>query len=245
MANVKSAGVRELVLDRCLRKRRGYTVEELMEKVNETLMFEGLPVITSTNTIRNDLTNISNRWKKSLVKGKRRQAIVYAYEDPNFSIYNSQLTREELRQLHTVLMNAKFIDAYQGSIMYPELCERLAGILELSFYEQPILLYENVPTKKELQHLNMLYDCIQEKQVVFMKYYFEKRPRSDSIHPYFLRQNKQQWHLLGSESKEQKAVNIPIKTVISIDVDVGTEYIPNKIFDVEDYYKKLFKKSSV
>ncbi len=245
MANVKSAGVRELIIDRCLQKRRGYTIEELMEKVNEALMFEGLPAVTSTNTIRNDLTNISNRWKKSLVKGKRRQAIVYAYEDPEFSIYNSQLTRAELRQLHAVLMNAKFLDAYQGSIMYPELCEKLSGILELGFYEQPILLYENVPTKKELDHLNVLYDCIQTRKVVLMEYLLGKRPRSDTIHPYFLRQHRQQWHLLGSENKEKKSICIPIKMVVSIDVDIGTEYIPNTVFDVQDYYEKLFKKTSM
>ena len=47
MANVKSAGVREIILDRCLRKRRGYTVNELLDKVNKELEFNGLsPVHT-------------------------------------------------------------------------------------------------------------------------------------------------------------------------------------------------------
>ena len=58
MANVKSASVREIVIDRCLREQRGYTARELMERVNETLEFEGLRPITSVNTIHNDLVNI-------------------------------------------------------------------------------------------------------------------------------------------------------------------------------------------
>lgn len=245
MANVKSAGVRELVIDRCLQERRGYTIEELMEKVNKALMFEGLNPVTSTNTIRNDLTNISNRWKVSLVKGKRRQAVVYAYSDRDFSIYYSQLTHAELRQLHAVLMNVKFLDAYQGSSLFPELCEKLEGILQLNFYQQPILLYENVPTEKELAHLHLLYDCIQARQVVLVVHTHERAsPAEDTIHPYFQRQHRQQWHLLGSENKELKAVCIPIRKVVSITVDYDTEFIPNRVFDVEEYYRRLFKNTN-
>jgi len=243
MANVKSAGVREIIIDRCLQKRCGFTIEELMEKVNRALMFEGLPTVTSSNTIRNDLTNIGNRWKKTLLKRKRRQAILYAYADPTFSIYNGQLTDAELRQLHAVLMDAKYLDAYQGSIMYAELCEKFADILQLRYYQQPILLYENVPTEKELSHLNMLYDCIQTKKVVILVHMFGKRPKQDTIHPYFLRQKQQKWHLLGAENKALSAVCIPIKKVVSIDVDIGTEYVPNKVFDVDNFYNELYKKS--
>ena len=69
-------------------------------------------------------------------------------------------------------------------------------------------------------------------------------PAEDIVHPYFLRQHGQQWHLLGSENKELKAVCIPIRTVESITVDVETEFVPNRVFDVDKYYRQLFKNTS-
>jgi len=62
MANVKNASIREIVIDRCLQAKGGRTVPQMMKACNEALDLHGYRLVTSPNTIREDLTTISNRW---------------------------------------------------------------------------------------------------------------------------------------------------------------------------------------
>ena len=132
--------MRELVLDRLLRNPRGYTVNELMERVNKELVFEGLRPITAGNTIRNDLTNISNRFKQPIREVTRGHAIYFSYEDPNFTIYKSQLTQREMRLIYALLQNIKYLDAWHGSIIYQELEETVRDFVQLDCYQMPLFL---------------------------------------------------------------------------------------------------------
>ena len=63
MANVKNGAFRESIIDRCLVSRRGYSTQEIFEKVNEALHNRGDMPITSLNTIRNDILSIESRWR--------------------------------------------------------------------------------------------------------------------------------------------------------------------------------------
>lgn len=241
MANVKSAGVRELIIDKCLQERRGYTITQLMERVNKALRMDGLRPVTSGNTIRNDIENIANRYKQPINRVKRGHAIYFSYRDPTFSKFKCQLSNTELRLFHNILMNLKFIDLYQGSIMYNEMSEALKEQLQLRFYQQPILLYENIPTEKELETFRVLYDCICSQTVVRLTYQLGRAgPRIDTVHPHFMRQQRQQWHLLGQKAKDNNPICLPVRCIMEIEEDEQTEYVPNKKFDVEKYYQSLY-----
>lgn len=243
MANVKSAGVREIILDRCLRKRRGYTVNELLDKVNKELEFNDLPPVTSGNTIRNDLTNISNRWQKSIEQFKRGHAICYRYADPSFSIYHGQLSRSEIKLIHSVLISTKFMDLYQGCSLFDELITKMEGHLYPHAYEQPILLFENIPDERMQRHQNMLYDCIRRQQPICITFKNEQSNKAAMIvHPYFLRQQDCQWHLLGQENKSHQPVCIRISDIFSIVESGGTPFVENTTFSTEKYYDALRNK---
>jgi len=242
MANVKSAGVREIILDRCLKKRRGYSVNELLEKVNKELEFNGLRPVTSGNTIRNDLTNISNRWQQPIEEFKRGHAVCYRYEDPSFSIYQGQLSRSEIKILHSVLINAKFQDLYQGCSLFDELISKMEGQLYPHAYQQPILLYENIPDERAQRHQTMLYNCIRCQQPVRITFSSGQSGQTSFIvHPYFLRQQDSRWHLLGQEDKTLKPVCISVSDIISIEESKGTIFVPNTTFSAEKYYDALRK----
>ncbi len=51
MANVKNAGIREIIIDRCLQNRDGRTVLQIMDACNDALKAHGLRPVTSANTI--------------------------------------------------------------------------------------------------------------------------------------------------------------------------------------------------
>ena len=57
MANTKHSVAREIIIDRLLHKRRGYSVYEMLDIVNEALEFEGFAPVT-LNTIRRDIETI-------------------------------------------------------------------------------------------------------------------------------------------------------------------------------------------
>lgn len=240
MANVKSASVREIVIDRCLREQRGYTARELMERVNETLEFEGLRPITSVNTIHNDLMNIANRWKQPITMGtrggKRRPSVVYRYRDPDFSIFNCQLSRRELKFLYSLLLDAKTQDIWQGSAVFKELEEHIRGILHLTCHQLPILLYENVLTDQEQYHVLILRQHVESKHVVKVAYNYRHVMRKTVIvHPYFLREHLQHWHLLGIDDSNRNAISIPVYDVLSVKHKANTAYIPYSTFDVSPF----------
>lgn len=240
MANVKSAGIREVIIDRCMQERRGYSIKQLMRKVNEALDFEGLLPVTSENTIRNDLETISNRWKQEIIRERRSSAFYFRYKDPTFSIFNNQLTKAELRYVHTLLMNTKFMDQYQGCLIHKELSERLRDILNLSCYEQPLLLYENIPSEKELKIFSSLYAYIRDKQVVRISYETKASDCAKAvIHPYFLRQRNQQWHLLGRDEASHKIVTIPTYCINNVDAEEEIVFQQITDFNVEEYYASL------
>ena len=70
MANTKHSVAREIIIDRLLHKRRGYSIYEMLDIINESLEFEGFTPV-SLNTIRRDLETIEIRYKQRLDKQKR------------------------------------------------------------------------------------------------------------------------------------------------------------------------------
>ena len=61
MANVKNGAYREVIIDRCLQSRRGYSTQEIFDKCNTALERRNDPPITALNTIRNDILAIESR----------------------------------------------------------------------------------------------------------------------------------------------------------------------------------------
>ena len=239
---MKSAGVREIILDRCLRERKGYSINELLDKVNMELEFNDLRPVTSGNTIRNDLTNISNRWNKAIDEFKRGHATCYRYRDPSFSIFNGQFSLSEIKVLHSVLLNTKFMDLYQGCSLFQELFNKMEGQVYPNAYEQPILLYENIPDERVQRHFESLYDCIRRKQPISIV--CERNngsPAKGIVHPYFLRQKNRQWHLLGLDDQLRKPLCIPVRNIRKIECAEDVPFIPNTTFSAGDYYETLRK----
>lgn len=245
MANIKSAGVRELIIDKCLQDRRGYTVNELLSRVNKALKTDGLPLVTSGNTIRGDIENIANRYKQPINRVRHGHALRFSYRDPSFSIFKCELSNQELRVFHDLLMNLKFLDVYQGSILFNELSEALKEQLQLRCYQSPVLIYENIPSAKELHHFSLLYDCICSRTVVRLTCQHERAgPEDYIVHPHFMRQQQQRWHLLGCCAERLHPLCLPVRSIQKIVLDEETEYVPNSTFDVDDYYERLYEKCS-
>ena len=122
---------REMIIDRCLRRRQGVTVNELMERVNRALESEMRPTVSSNNTIMGDLINIGNQWKTVIEKRRCGRTIRYLYRDPTFSIYNGQLTYGELKLLHDALLESMKHTKFRKNQDVKELESHLRQMIDL------------------------------------------------------------------------------------------------------------------
>ena len=239
MANTKHSTAREIIIDRLLRKRRGYSVYEIMDIVNESLDFEGFSPVSIT-TIRRDLDTIRYRYKQKLETRKKSHNIYFRYEDPNYTIFNNVLTFGEIQQIQAALLAIRFSDEIQGTQMYIELSKRLADMFDLDHVSDPIVLYKNIPSSAQCKRYRALYQCIRTKTPASITYFmdYNKNPRISTIHPYFILKDGSAYYLLGHDSDKNAPVKIPISNILRMHVLNDVPFIPNSDFPLQDFYTK-------
>lgn len=243
MANTKHSVVREIVIDRLLRERRGYSLQEMLERVNDALEFEGFPPV-SESCIRKDLEVIQHLYSKKLTIEKHSFRFYYKYKDPDNTIFTNVLTRGELQLIQTALNAIRYIDPMQGTMMYKELPERIAKILGLETEENPVVIYETPPAFNDLKRFRVLYEYILKQYPAYMTYHTDSGEieRDVIIHPYYLLNRENKWYLLCHNETANKPEEIHLSVIKHIEFAEDTEYIPNKDFPLQDYYKKVISK---
>ena len=105
MPTNKNAQLRYKILDRCFSNfKHKYTIDELVDEVNESLSDLTGKVI-SLRQIRDDIKYMRDR---VYYNAPGRQCY-YRYEDPDFSIFDNELSVEEVNNLRsTIDMLGKF-----------------------------------------------------------------------------------------------------------------------------------------
>jgi len=243
MANTKHSAVREIIIDRLLKERRGYCVKEMLEIVNEHLVQHDLPTVSS-NTIRNDIEIIQCVYKKVLTSEKRGRDWYYQYNSLENTIFTNVLTHGELSFIQSALNLIRFIDPMQGTMMYKELPERVSRMLGVETEENPVVIYDNPPTLNNLKKFRIFYEYILKKIPAYITYHTKsgKIRRDNIIHPYFLLNRENDWYLLCHNESINKPAEIHLSAIKHIEFAEDTEFIPNKYFPLQDYYKKVFSK---
>ena len=239
MANTKHSTAREIIIDRLLRKRRGYSVYEILDIVNESLNFEGFGPVSIT-TIRRDLDTIRFRYKQKLEAKKKSHNIYFRYEDPDNTIFKNVLTFGEIQQIQSALLAIRFSDELQGTLMYMELSKRLADMFDLDPSSDPVVLYKNIPSTAECKRYRDLYQYIRTKTPVSITFFPEinERQRESTIHPYYILKDESTYYLLGHDSDKNAPVKIPISNILRMHVLNDVPFIPNSDFPLQDFYTK-------
>lgn len=99
--------MREMVLDQCLGTGGEYTREELQTAVNKALEQRGMQPVTAKVTILKDMDEMNEKFYRlygeyGIVKEKRGRYHYYRYRAGIDSIYNRELTAEEVEKLQEV-----------------------------------------------------------------------------------------------------------------------------------------------
>lgn len=106
MANTKDYSMREMIIDQCLSTGREFTREELQEAVNKGLQSRDMLPIKSKVTILQDINEMDEKFRRmygtsGIVFEDRGRKRYYRYRDGIESIYNRELTSDEIEKLRT------------------------------------------------------------------------------------------------------------------------------------------------
>ncbi len=237
MANVKNGAFRESIIDRCLRSRRGYSTQEIFDKVNDALRLRGEMPITALNTIRNDIVSIQSRWHTLVEEIRIGREKRYRYEDPDFSIFNSPLNDVEIEQLMQSVSLLRRFEGMPGFEWVEEMSARLQTTVNAE--SKPVISFDSNKQLKGMQYFTPLFKCITEKEAIAIKYrpYKNAMLIEDVVHPYYLREYNQRWFLFALNSFGNIA-NFALDRIESIG-KATAKYIPNTTIDFEHYFDSV------
>ena len=241
MANTKNSAVREIVIDRLLHQRRGYSVKEILEKVNAELVLNGLDTV-SMNTIRNDIQNFRTIYKQTLHIVRKSYYTYFSYADPNFTIFKNVFTHSELRLIRNAILSICYMDSTQGHLVYQQLCDQLGNQLDLNSDDDPFLIYEDSPSEVELGIFQLLYEYIRTHTPAAITYIpgSHEPEREIQVHPYFLRQKQHKWYLLCRNATDNCPEEIPISVIIRVVTASDLKFQPNEDFPLKELLLKHF-----
>lgn len=243
MAKVKSGAFREIIIDRCLHNRRGYSIIEIMNQCNHGLECRCEPLITATNTIRNDIASIENRWNVTIETIRIGRNVRYRYEDPNFSIFNCPLNEKEIEQLNNAVVVLKRFEGMPSFSWVEELNARLQSSFHL--HHTHIVGFDENKQLKGMEFFTPLFECISKKEVIELQYqsYKEDAAKTYIVHPYYLKEYNQRWFLLALNNEYKDVTIFPLDRIKGLTKTSGL-FIENDKVNFDYYFKDIIGVSS-
>lgn len=244
MPTNKNAQLRYQILDRCFSDfHRKYEIEDLLDKVNDALMdLYGTEV--SIRQIRDDIKYMRDRVtynapiKAYQYDGKK---CYYRYEDEGFSIFNNELSVEEVTKLRSTI---EMLSRYRG-IPANAWLEEVISSLEYRFgvksNNENIISFEQNDNLKGLEFLPAIIDATVNHQPFELHYLSFKGKESISIiHPYHIKQFNNRWFLFGMEeiNGKKQISNRPLDRIIKIAIK-NIPFIENSFVDFSTHFNNI------
>ena len=235
MPTNKNALLRYQILDRCFSNRyRKYTIEDLVDAVNEAL-YDMYGSEVSMRQIRDDIKYMRDRVSYNApieavpFDGKR---CFYRYSDPNYTIFNTELTTEEVTKLCSTI---NMLGRYRGGAN--RWLEEVISNLELRFgiktNREHIVAFEQNDQLRGLEFLSELIDSAINHQPLNLLYRtYNGKETNIVIHPYHVKQYNNRWFLFGLEQTPNgdRIANRALDRIVKFSIS-DVPFIPNTSID--------------
>jgi predicted DNA-binding transcriptional regulator YafY len=240
MPTNKNAQLRYQVLDRCFSNcHRKYTIDDLVDAVNDAL-YDMYGTEVGVRQIRDDIKYMRDRVSYNApieavpFDGKK---CYYHYSDPNFSIFNNELTAEEVTKLTSTI---DMLGRYRGGSN--RWLEEVISSLELRFgikaNRENIVSFEQNEQLHGLEFLSELIDSAINHQPLNLQYRtFKGKEINVTIHPYHIKQYNNRWFLFGLEqsSHGNRIANRPLDRIVKFSKS-DVAFIPNTTIDFTKFF---------
>ena len=241
MANTKDYAMREMILDRCFSTGKEYTREELMAIVNKELEQRDMLPIRSRNTFSQDIIEMNEKLRKiygvyGIVFDDRHKKRYYRYRDGIDSIYNRELTAEEIERLHEV---RSLLQGLRGMMEMDWLDQMTARFDQRAMgANQTIASFED-GTAGDAKFFLSLFDAIAHKQTMNIDYRrFGLDPKQRTIFPYYLKQYRRRWYLFAKILDHEFITCFSLDRVRSARINKEVEYRESTI-DFNHYFDDI------
>ena len=240
----KNALLRYQILDRCFSDRhRRYEIEDLVDKVNDALL-DMYGKTVSLRQIRADITYMRDRVSYNApivaipIDGRR---CYYTYEDSDFSIFSSELSVEEVKNLlSTIDMLGRYRSPKNAWL------EEVISSLELRFgikaNRDKIVSFEQNDQLRGIEFLSDLIDAIINHQPLKMTYRpYKGEEQTMVIHPHYLKQYNSRWFLFGLEDHGEygmSPVNKALDRIVKFSI-AKVRFEENDKIDYETYFDDI------
>lgn len=239
MPTNKNAQLRYQVLDRCFSDfTRKYSIDDLIDKVNEALYdLNGTEI--SVRQIREDMKYMRDRVtynapiKAYPWNGKK---CYYRYTDRDFSIFNNELTVEEVNKLRSTLDMLGNYRGIPGNAWLEEVISNLEYRFGIKSNSDNVVEFEQNEQLKGLEYLSEVIDAAVNHTplIIYYKTYRGKE-LTTTLHPYHVKQYNNRWFLFGYEEESDKIANKALDRIQHISL-ANVPYKPNTSIDFAHFF---------
>ena len=239
----KLALIRYKTIDHCLQNRfRKWTLDDLIEACSDAIYeYEGITDGISRRTIQLDIQNMRSEklgYNAPIIVVDRK---FYTYEDKNYSITNTPLTRQDLGTLNEVV---NVLRQFKGFGYFQELNEMVTK-LEDKLYKQQnkgksYIDFEKNELLKGLNHIDGLHKAILNKKVLEVTYRSFKALQAQNvvIYPYLLKEYRNRLFVLALNRKNKSFLLFALERIIGF-VELHNEPYYEAPFDVFRYFDNV------
>ena len=243
MPTNKNAQLRYQILDRCFSDfKHKYTINDLMDKVNDAL-YDLTGTDISVRQIRADIKYMRDRITYDVPSKAYPMAVgkksYYRYEDPNFTIYNNEMSIEEVNNLRSTI---QMLGRYRGTpatAWFEEVISNLEYRFGIKANAENLISFEQNDKLQGLEHLSGIIDATVNHQPLKLQYCTFKGHEFDTIcHPYYVKQYNNRWFLLGRNEKYGTICNYALNRIVSFR-NVDIPFCKNTQINFDTYFNDV------
>ena len=244
MPTNNDALLRYHIIDECLQNHgRKWTWEDLSEKCTIEIIAQSGRILKnaiSKRTIENDIKIMKGSSLGYLAPILRKNGF-YSYEDRSFSIRNATISKQDIQNISAAI---KMFKTYKGLGFFKEV-ENLVNRLEKQVHQktyqeiQKIICFEEVPPSCGQEKVKPLMQAILNKQVLKLIYkkYSNEEEKSYLYHPYFLKEYRNRWYVLGWFNEGKYIKTFALDRISSFENVLEEPYLEDPKPNPETYFK--------
>ena len=237
MPVTKNALLRYKILDRCFSGAVRYSIDELLDFVNDELEAQGEYGI-SLRQLREDIKNMRSIYDAPIdAKPNWGRKCYYAYSDEDYSIFKSDISEEDYKALQSTLeMLAKY---KVTNVWLEDIIANLEHRFDIVPNTETLVFFDE---NRNLKGLEFLSDIIKHTvaheavDVVYRSY--RGHEETYCFNPYCVKQYNGRWFMLGYDAKYGRINNFALDRVVSFKKS-DRQFVVNTFIDVDDYFKDI------
>ena len=227
------------ILDKILYKNpyKEWTRIDLLKEINKELTLKKHEKI-SIRTFYNDIEYL--RDKRDAVFIEKRG--VYSYENKSFRAFSEKLTADDKKALKDVTVLMK---QFKGLPLYPALEEAFIHIDRyVNFENEPDIVQFEANVYEGEQYITPFYNAVKKKQVLLLQYkdFRSSHTTLYTIHPYFLKEFRNRWYVVGWVEESGRYQNVPLDRIVSHSVSTIKEF---KDYSTDEFSPATFFKDVI